>query len=351
MAQGFFALEFGEKSVRVGDFETKSGTIVTISAGLSPLSHDIFTAETDDVVRLTEDAIRKLITDSKISKKSVNIIIPDSQSYSRIIEMPLLTEKELVSAIRYQADQFIPIPIEKVNIDVEIMLEDKINKKLLVLLVAAQKSIVNRVMSICEKIGLYPESLETQMSASIRFFEFALTQGTSRTDSPDPQKHILIANIGVSATVIYVFDMIKLLAVQSHSFPIGVDFFAKAIKTNHSFDDAQVTDLLENSGFEQASSSVDVNAVLTPIFAEFASEFVRYIISLREKAKINVNDLYLMGEGSKIKGMDVKLGSTTGLKTQVFNVIPYMRPNAVVDYFKNDWSLFIPVIGANLRQK
>lgn len=350
MAQGYFALEFAEKSVRIGDFETKGDALVTISAGLNPLTHDIFTAETDDVVRLTEETLKKLITDTKITKKNVNIIIPDSQSYSRIIEMPLLTEKELVSAIRYQADQFIPIPIDKANIDVEILKEDKVGKKLLVLLVASSKTIINRVISIVEKIGLYPESLETQMSASLRFFEYALTLSAGKNTSTGTVKHILIANIGISTTVIYVFDMLTLLPIASHGFPLGFDFFAKEVKSNHQVDDSQIIDILHNSGFETVNSSVNIAEILTPAYDEFSAEITRYMVSLREKIKIVPDALYLIGEGSKIKGLTTKLAATTGLTTSIFNVIPYMRPNPVVDYFKNDLSLFIPIIGANLRQ-
>ncbi len=349
MASGYFALEFAEDSIRVGDFETKGDALVTISAGITPLAHNIFVSETDDVVRATEEATKKLLTDAKISKKNVNIIIPDSQSYSRIIEMPLLTEKELVSAIRYQADQFIPIPIDKANIDVEVLHEDKINKKLLVLLVAASKSLVSTVVSVVEKSGLYAESLETQMSASLRLFEHVMALAAAKNTGTTPIKFIMTVNIGITSSAIYVFNVSTLLPVANHVFPMGLDIFAKEIKSNHQLEDIQIRELLETVGFEQANTSLNVAETLTPAFNDLSGEIGRYIVSLREKLKINLDSLFIFGEGSKLKGLDAKLKTTTGLPVSVFDVIPYMRPNPVVDYFKNDWPVFIPVIGANLR--
>ncbi|OGK16844.1 hypothetical protein A2690_03660 [Candidatus Roizmanbacteria bacterium RIFCSPHIGHO2_01_FULL_39_12b] len=350
MASGYFALEFAEDSMRVGDFETKGDSLVTISAGITPIVHNIFITDTDDVVRVIESSIKKLLNDSKITKKSVNIIIPDSQSYSRIIEMPLLTEKELISAIRYQADQFIPIPIDKANLDVEILHEDKVNKKLRVLLVAAAKTTISRVVSIVEKASLYPESLETQMSSSLRFFEFILTLNASRNaQGATVEKHLLFVNIGLFSTSIYVINTNTFLPEQSHVFALGLDVFTKEIKSNHQIDEAKVRELLETVGFENGSSSVNLSETLSPAFTELTVEISRYITSLKDKLKINPEGIYLYGEGAKIKGLSAKLTASIGITTNVFNVIPYMRPNAVVDYFKADWPVFIPLIGANLR--
>src|SRR3989344_1033604 len=350
MASGYFALEFAEDSLRVGDFETKGDSLVTISAGISPVANNVFTSETDEVIRTTEETIKKLLNDAKITKKSVNIVIPDSQSYSRIIGMPLLTEKELISAIRYQADQFIPIPIDKANLDVEVLFEDKVNKKLLVLLVAASKATVSKITSIVEKVGLLPESLETQMSASLRLFEYVLTLSANKNATSAQSKHLLIINMGIVSSAIYVFNASTFLPDQNHMFPVGLDVFFKEIKMNHQIDDVQIKELLQSSGFEQGSSSINLGETLTPAFNNFFLEINKYIISLREKFKIQPEAMYIFGEGAKIRGIDKKLAGASGIPCQIFNIIPYMRPNPVVDYFKNDWPVFIPIIGANLRK-
>ena len=56
-------------------------------------------------------AVKKLVHDSKIHIPSVTISLPDNQVYTKVIEMPMLSEKELESAIYWEAEQYIPAPL------------------------------------------------------------------------------------------------------------------------------------------------------------------------------------------------------------------------------------------------
>lgn len=347
MAGQYFALEIGEDSIKVGDFELKGNSILTNSAGIAPCTHNVYISDTEDSISSTTATIKKLLTDAKISKKNVKIIIPDSQSYSRVIEMPLLSEKELLSTIRYQADQYIPIPIDKANIDVEILLEDTVNKKLIVLLVAGSKSIITKLTDIIEKIGLYPEVLETQMSASLRFCEFAFHNSMQNDKNKDVSKLILFINIGFTSTSLYLFNNKTLIPLQNHQIPLGLDLFMKEIKTNSQIPENKIKELLTTVGFED-TSTYKLSEILNTGYEEFSSELIRYIQSINEKDKITVNQLVLFGDGSKIKGLSNKIGTSLGIQTNVLSVIPFLQSNPVVDYFKDDWPSFVPVIGACL---
>ena len=63
-------------------------------------------------------AIRKLVIESaKITTPYVNVSLPENQVYTRIIEMPVLSDKELSSAIYWEAEQHIPVPLTTVTLD------------------------------------------------------------------------------------------------------------------------------------------------------------------------------------------------------------------------------------------
>src|SRR3989338_1652765 len=102
----------------------------------------------------------------RVEKKRLNIVIPDGFTYSQIIKMPRLKEKELLSAIRYQADQFIPMPIDETSLDLEILYEDKVSNNSLVLIIAAPQKLIDRVQNLSEQEGLYPEAIENELSAT-----------------------------------------------------------------------------------------------------------------------------------------------------------------------------------------
>src|SRR6185436_4812366 len=112
-----------------------------LSLGSYETAPNFFDTENQLVLDKQVEILKRLYGNLRIRKKSVNVIIPDSRTYSQIVEMPKLKEKELIAAIRYQADEFIPMAIDETYLDLEILREDKRNHKLLVLIVASPKKV------------------------------------------------------------------------------------------------------------------------------------------------------------------------------------------------------------------
>ncbi|PJB89162.1 hypothetical protein CO083_01160, partial [Candidatus Roizmanbacteria bacterium CG_4_9_14_0_8_um_filter_34_12] len=169
MASNYITIEIGEKHTRVIDADIKKEKLTLQSAGYDLTSKDYFTATSSVVIEAQAKLIQTLISNLKIKKTDVGLIIPDGQTYSQIIEMPKLNEKELLSAIRYQADQFVPMPIEKVSLDIEILKEDPETRKLLILIVAAPKTLVNKIEKTASTADLNPIFLKNELSAFINF--------------------------------------------------------------------------------------------------------------------------------------------------------------------------------------
>src|SRR3989339_1843428 len=160
---------------------------------------DNYFCSADDEKNLDIQAqrIKKLVDSLKITKKNVNVVVPGSLTYSQILVMPQLNEKELVSAIKYQADQFIPMPIEETNIDLEIIDEYKAEGKLLILIVAAPKKLIEKIQTTVELSGLVPESIENELSASSRL----ISQFNKKFFLPD-QEGVMVANFGLNSTTL-----------------------------------------------------------------------------------------------------------------------------------------------------
>ena len=170
MSQNYFSLDIGEQYIKLVDSEDKKKILNLKSAALSEIPFNLYTVTSQDFDMKASDMIRKLVVDAKISKNDVRITIPDTQSYTRIFEMPLLTDKELISAIRYQADQFIPIPIDKVSLDLHIISKNKELNKSVILLVAAPQSVIDHVVKITEDAGLIPINIQNEASSLLSLF-------------------------------------------------------------------------------------------------------------------------------------------------------------------------------------
>ncbi len=344
MANSYFTLSLGEEYIRVIDGEVKGANILISAAAFDTVVSNLYEDETDITIKKTAELIGKLAKDSGIKKREVSIVVPDGQSYSRIIEMPMITERELISAIRYQADQFIPIPIDKVNLDVQTIVNDKKNKRMLILLVACASAVIEKVVTIVESSGFIPSSIESETSSTIRFFNHLYA-----TKYLVPTENIeLFINFGNSSTSLYVFDASSGLPLQTHNFAIGSSMMKKDIKANFRIEDAKISEILSNVGFEESSNYHLANILQAPLSA-LTDEITRFVLSVKEKQQKNIGNVFLFGEGSRIVNFDKQL--TTLLKTQVlpFPTEQLLLKNTVTDFFKNDWGLFLPSLGGIIK--
>src|SRR3989338_10566084 len=170
MSDSIFCVDFGEYYLKVAQVDHKKKILEIKAAAFNEIPFNPYASSAEEVFKKSEELLVKLIADASIKHQDVNIIIPDSQSYTRIFEMPLLTDKELLSAIKYQADQFIPIPIDKVSLDVHILHKDKQNNKVDILLVAAPNTVIENVVQLAESASLLPVSIVKQAKVKLKLF-------------------------------------------------------------------------------------------------------------------------------------------------------------------------------------
>lgn len=342
-----FAIDLGEKYIKIADVEKKKDNYLAKSMAYNELSTNIYTTGAIIEYEKVSSQLQTLIKDAGIKKKNVNIVIPDSRSYSQILEMPLLTEKELISAIKYQADQFIPLPIDRLSLDLEILSEDKINKSLKILLVAAENSIIDKVTKITEMSGLIPEKIENETSSALRLI--------SEIFLKPPQSLTLFVNFGYQSTSLYLFNSLTNLPLEIYNFALGYNIFIKDVAVNYNLKQEDINRLLETVGFSDEAqldsnqlSSYDLSTTLSAPYKEFVSELEKFITSAKNKFNNTINNIFIFGEGFKINSFEKKLSKSLGIEVIIFDIYPYLIKTNVTDFIKNDLPLFIPSIGANL---
>src|SRR3989344_8621840 len=105
--------------------------------------------------------------DAKISSKEVIIALPETQVYTRTIKFPLLTDAEVASAVKWEAEQYIPIPASEAIIQHQIVerREDTTPPQVVVLLVAAPKALVEKYARAVEMSGMNLTTIETELMA------------------------------------------------------------------------------------------------------------------------------------------------------------------------------------------
>lgn len=94
----------------------------------------------------------------RLKEKTVGIIIPEFSTFTKNITLPLLEIKELDEAVRWQAQDFLPLPLEQIVMDWKII--RKVDNNYQVLVVAIEKEILASFVDAVGEAGLFPQLVE-----------------------------------------------------------------------------------------------------------------------------------------------------------------------------------------------
>jgi type IV pilus assembly protein PilM len=159
-----------------------SGSIVVQRAVGAPLPADIVReGEVLDAQALSE-TLRELFAGSRLDKR-VRVGVANQRTVLRTLEMPPIPAgKELETAVRFQAQDQIPMPLESAVLDYQPLgiVETPAGPRQRVVVVAAQKDMVERLLAAVRGAGLRPEAVDLSAFALIRSLHRAQEQHDGR---------------------------------------------------------------------------------------------------------------------------------------------------------------------------
>jgi type IV pilus assembly protein PilM len=147
-----------------------NGSVLAERAAARPLDGDIVReGEVADVDALT-DSLRELFSDGALGKR-VRVGIANQRTVMRTLDLPPVTDrKELAAAVRFQAQDQVPMPLSNAVIDFHPLglIDTPAGQRQRVVLVAAQRDMVERLLKAVRAAGLTPEGVDLSAFALIR---------------------------------------------------------------------------------------------------------------------------------------------------------------------------------------
>ncbi|HWF32041.1 MAG TPA: pilus assembly protein PilM [Solirubrobacteraceae bacterium] len=147
-----------------------NGSVLAERAAARPLDGDIVReGEVVDIDALT-DSLRELFSDGALGKR-VRVGIANQRTVMRTLELPPVTDrKELAAAVRFQAQDQVPMPLSNAVIDFHPLglVDTPAGQRQRVVLVAAQRDMVERLLKAVRAAGLTPEGVDLSAFALIR---------------------------------------------------------------------------------------------------------------------------------------------------------------------------------------
>ncbi len=193
--------------------------------------------------------IKAIIDEAKIKTRECVFSIPDFSTFFTNFELPPMTKEEIPQAVFYEAKQHVPLPLEEVTLDWEVIGGEVINKnkeKLKILLVAVPNEVINQYQEIARLCNFQVLALEAEV--------FGLLRSLIPVDEKNT---VSIIDIGAQTTTCSIIDN-RVLKV-SHSFDLSGDDLTERVARGFSVDYQTAENFKKNYGLADIpSSSIDL---------------------------------------------------------------------------------------------
>ncbi len=338
MAGNIFSLSLNEYQTKVAHLNYKRNKIELLSLGFEYTVPNFFTNPNDKSAEQEAQIITKLLSQLNIAESRVQVVVPDSITYSQLVVMPELKEEELAQSIRLQVDEIIPLPLSEINLDFEIVSSLK-DEKLLVLLVAVEKKLSDHIAKTLSFAKLEPVSLENELSVIGRFMSEVF---------PFVKEPSLIVNFGFTATSFYIMNPPFPYFQFTRTIKLGYANFLKDVKVNLNIPDAKTIELLKTIGLSN-SGTVHLYPVIYPLVEELSNEIIKINTLAKERFGSVIKHVYFVNFDPEVAHLYETIQNKISLPTMPLPLSQILIPNPITQSFQNSISSFIPVISAHIR--
>ena len=216
-----------------------------------------------------------------INAKNIVSALPETFVFSKTIQVPKMAVNELVNAVPNEAAQYLPIPINEVYIDFQILMTHPDEALIDVLVAAAPKKLVDDYVEMTKMAGLELIALETKPIA------------TGRAIIKDKTKSIAVIHIGTELTRIAIWDKANIRLVTTA--PIGKNQIMESISTTN----PEIRDLHEMD----IKKDEHLFAVAFDQIIEEVLGAIRYHQN-RSYKPTPISEIEICGSVASIKGID-----------------------------------------------
>lgn len=309
MAKITVGLDIGFSSIKIVSLlrDKEQSKLVSLGSIVAPQPGMVSDADAD--LEDLANTIKKLLTATKIDQKDVIAALPESKVFTRVIDdLPYLTDNELSSAIRYAAEEFIPMSLSDVNLNWQVLVrsdnKDK-GARTVVLVIASPKRVIAKYIKVLEMAGLRPRALETET--------IAVTRSLVGNNPFSPST--LIIHLGATTTDFAAVS--KGLIWFTRSIATGGMALTRSLVQRFNFEINQAEQYKRIYGLMEDQLEGKVFEVLKPLIDIVASEGHRVIQAFETKYPSNpIKRVVLSGGGAKMPGLVIYLANILGLEVQ-----------------------------------
>ncbi len=333
--KGVLGLDIGTELIKYVQLEKKGKLTKLIGYGKIEVPKNIIIEGIISEPEKLAEIIRKEISNPPWGKTTAERVVsslPESKLFTRVIELPSITDKEIGEAISFEIDQSIPIPVTDLYTDWQIIDEDK--KKISVLLAAIPRVIVDSYVHLFNFLKMDPLSLEISLSA------IAEALISDRSNKP-----IMILDIGGSTTNMAVYDK-RITITGSH--PVGYSTISESLSATLGVDKKGACALIKK-GISKNTKDKG-SEVIKNEFKKIITEIERMSKYHQERNENSVvSEILLCGGLGAMNGLSEYLSKSLNINTKAGNPWVNISIYPLKPVPKNESPIYANAIGLCLK--
>jgi type IV pilus assembly protein PilM len=188
--KGLVGLDLGSSSVKVVELKKKGAGYELLNLGMESLGQDTVVDGAIMDSFSVANAIEKIFSENKIKTKNVATAVSGHSVIVKKITVNVATEDEVLNAVPYEAQQYIPFDMADVNLSYQILGQPQAGPGFDVMLVAVKKDKILNHTNVVRQAGKEPILVDIDA--------FALQNAFEVSYEPAPERMIALLNIGAS---------------------------------------------------------------------------------------------------------------------------------------------------------
>ena len=337
-----FGIDIGRGTVKVAQLELGSGAPQLIGYGFSSFDPAAFD---DKGVIIDVETVAKstfqLITEHMIGGIGTDRVVatvPSSRSYRRILSLPKMEPAELDGAVRLEAEQYVPIPLDELYIDYEVMAasDNKKDDTQEVYMVAIPSAVIDSYLEVFSALDLEVAAIEPSRSASIRSIAHAHPiENTS-----------IIVDFGSRSSDLSIYDG-KTIRVTGTAKRGGEDI-TETLVQKLGITKRQAFHGKARYGINQdTKQGKEIFTHSKPILDDLVSEIKRMnrYYKGRDEGNADIQNLIMIGGGANLPGLEDYLAKQTKMQAVLANPWTNIETGSLQEPNKLETTLYTNVIG------
>ena len=289
-------LDIGSHSLKLVELKQKGKTYELVNFGIQPLPPEAIVEGAIMDSSAVAEAIDSLFVNNNVKKTDVATSVSGGSVIVKKISLPAMSEDELAESIRWEAEQYIPFPIDEVNLDHKTLRGSTDEGGMMdIILVAVKKDMIGFYANVITQAGKRPMVVDVDAFAIQNAFELNYKNDVS------PSEVIALINIGASTINMNIIH--GDISLFTRDISTGGNLYTETIQRELNLSRDHAENLKKGvavEGIDPAAALSIIQGVTEDIAVDVQRTFDFFKATSTEE---RIDRIFLSGGSSKISGI------------------------------------------------